>query len=268
MPYGLGPIPLAEARCFNFLLGGDMNRKITAALAIAGFAASASAQHQHWGYSGEGAPQNWGKLDPEFAACAKGKAQSPIDLGGVTKGDLKPLSFDYRKGAAEILNNGHTVQVNYQPGSTLTVNGQRFELKQFHFHAPSENTFKGHHFPLEGHLVHADKNGKLAVVAVMFSEGAANPLLTSLWKTMPSKEGQKTVLKDSHSALEMLPAERDYYQFTGSLTTPPCSEGVLWLVIRKPASASKAQVEAFSKTMGFANNRPVQALNARKVISR
>jgi carbonic anhydrase len=117
-----------------------MKREIATGLAIAAFAASAIAQQHHWGYSGEGAPQNWGKLDPEFAACAKGKAQSPIDLAGSAKGDLKPLAFDYRKGTAEILNNGHTVQVNYEPGSTLTVSGRRFELKQFHFQGPPLST--------------------------------------------------------------------------------------------------------------------------------
>src|SRR4051812_4734224 len=194
-------------------------------LLLALFTSSALAQHHHWSYSGEGAPKNWGKLDAEFAACATGKMQSPIDVAGTTKRDLKPLALDYRAGPAEILNNGHTIQVNYQPGSTLTVEGRRFELKQFHFHAPSENTFKGHHFPLEGHLVHADKDGKLAVVAVMFSEGAANPLLAALWKTLPAKEGDKKTIADAHSAAELLPAERDYYEFPGSLTTPPCSEG-------------------------------------------
>lgn len=239
-----------------------------ATVAFAGLAFSASAQQHHWSYSGEGAPQNWGKLDKEFATCSRGKAQSPVDVTGALKSNLKPLAFDYRGGTAEILNNGHTVQVNYEPGSTLTAGGRRFELKQFHFHAPSENTFNGRHFPLEGHLVHADKDGKLAVVAVMFSEGAANPLLAALWKTMPTKEGDKKALAEQRSALEMLPAERDYYQFAGSLTTPPCSEGVLWLVIKKPVTASKAQLEVFSKTMGFANNRPVQPLNARQVLSR
>jgi len=238
-----------------------------AVIALAGLAFSASAQH-HWSYSGEGAPQNWGELDKEFATCSRGKAQSPVDVTGTLKSNLRPLAFDYRGGTAEILNNGHTVQVNYRPGSTLTAGDRRFELKQFHFHAPSENTFNGRHFPLEGHLVHADKDGKLAVVAVMFSEGAANPLLAALWKTMPTKEGDKKMPAEQRNALEMLPAERDYYQFTGSLTTPPCSEGVLWLVIKKPVTASKAQLEAFSKTMGFANNRPVQPLNARQVLSR
>jgi carbonic anhydrase len=237
-------------------------------LLAAASASSAIAQHHHWSYGGEGAPQNWGKLDKEFATCASGRNQSPIDLAKFTHGDLKPLGLDYRAGTAEILNNGHTVQVNYRPGSFLTAGGRRFELKQFHFHAPSENTFAGRHFPLEGHLVHADKDGKLAVVAVMFSEGAANPLLAALWKTMPASEGDKKALAESGNALQLLPAERDYLQFTGSLTTPPCSEGVLWLVIQKPATASKAQLEAFSKTMGFANNRPVQPLNARQVLSR
>jgi len=243
-----------------------MNWKTAAAACLTlGAVNSAFAQH-HWGYSGEGAPQNWGKLDPEFAACATGKSQSPIDLGKSKPGKLEPIQVDYKSGTTEILNNGHTVQVNYQPGSSLTVDGRRFELKQFHFHAPSENTFNGKHFPLEGHLVHADKDGKLAVVAVMFREGAANPLLSSLWKTMPRTEGEKKALKPL-SAVEMLPAERHYYRFDGSLTTPPCSESVRWLVIQEPMTASKDQITAFTKAMGHPNNRPVQPLNARQVLS-
>ena len=241
-----------------------------AAVTLACLASSAmtpaSAQHHHWSYSGEGAPQNWGRLDPGFAACATGKSQSPIDLGKATKGDAHPVLLDYKKGTTEILNNGHTVQVNYQPGSSLKVDDRSFELKQFHFHAPSENTFDGKHFPLEGHLVHADKDGNLAVVAVMFNEGAANPLLASLWKMMPAKEGEKKGLPDSLSAMQMLPAERHYYMFTGSLTTPPCSEGVRWLVIQKPVTASKPQIAEFTKAMGHPNNRPVQPLNERQVL--
>ena len=145
-----------------------------AAAAAAGLSLSASApaiaQH-HWGYSGEAAPKNWGKLDPEFAACAIGKS-AIADRHRRKSSEARARrrsGSTIKKGTTEILNNGHTVQVNYQPGSALTVEGRSFELKQFHFHAPSENTFNGKHFPLEGHLVHADKNGKLAVVAVMFS---------------------------------------------------------------------------------------------------
>jgi carbonic anhydrase len=248
----------------------NMNWKIAAPVAACltlGSIHPAMAQHHHWGYSGEGAPQNWGKLDPEFATCASGKSQSPIDLGKSTKGNPTPVRLDYKKGTTEILNNGHTVQVNYQPGSALTLDGRSFELKQFHFHAPSENTFNGKHFPLEGHLVHADKDGNLTVVAVMFSEGAANPFIASLWKMMPTHEDEKNALPEPLSALQMLPAERHYYMFTGSLTTPPCAEGVRWLVIQKPVTASKAQIDAFAKAVGFPNNRPVQPLNARQVLS-
>lgn len=247
-----------------------MNRKIAAAATACltlGAMNPALAQHHHWGYSGEAAPQHWGELDPEFATCANGKSQSPIDLGKSPKGHLKPVRLDYKKGATEILNNGHTVQVNYQPGSSLTLDERSFELKQFHFHAPSENTFNGKHFPLEGHLVHADQDGNLAVVAVMFSEGPANPLLASLWKMMPGKEGEANALTHPLSAAGMLPAERHYYRFTGSLTTPPCSEGVRWLVVQKPVTASKAQIDAFTKAVGFPNNRPLQPLNARQVLS-
>jgi carbonic anhydrase len=228
--------------------------------------ASGTALAQHWGYSGEAAPENWSKLDPKFAACAAGRNQSPIDLTGLIEADLKPLKLDYKAGASDIVNNGHTVQVDYAPGSSLIVDGRRFELKQFHFHAPSENRIGGEQFPLEGHLVHADKDGNLAVVAVMFREGAANPTLAKLWEKMPAKAGDKAALPAGLSASSLLPGERDYYRFNGSLTTPPCSEGVWWLVMKRTVTASKAQVEQFAKTVGFANNRPAQPVNARPVL--
>jgi carbonic anhydrase len=222
---------------------------------------------QHWGYEGEAGPQNWGKLDAKFALCASGKNQSPVDLKGFIEADLKPLKLDYKAGIADILNNGHTVQINYAPGSSLAVDGRAFELKQFHFHSPSENKVNGKQFPLEGHLVHADKDGNLAVVAVMFQEGARNALLTRLWEKMPNRAGEKSALPTGRlSAAQLLPKERDYYRFDGSLTTPPCSEGVRWFVVKKPATASKAQIEQFSKAVGTANNRPIQATNARTVL--
>jgi len=221
---------------------------------------------QHWSYEGEAGPENWSKLDSKFAMCALGRNQSPIDLNAFIEAELTPLQLGYKPGAAEILNNGHTVQVNYAPGSTLTVSGRTFELKQFHFHAPSENKVGGKQFPLEGHLVHADNDGNLAVVAVLFNEGAANPLLAKLWEKMPAKSGDKASLPTGMNVAQLLPANRDYYRFNGSLTTPPCSEGVWWLVMKAPASVSKAQVEQFSKTIGFANNRPLQTVNARPVL--
>jgi carbonic anhydrase len=221
---------------------------------------------QHWGYQGEAAPQNWGKLDSKFALCASGKNQSPIDLTGFTQAQLKPLKLDYKPGVADIVNNGHTVQVNYAAGSMLTVDGNTFELKQFHFHAPSENKINGKQFPLEGHLVHADKDGNLAVVAVMFEEGAANALLTKLWEKIPATAGETNALPPGMSVTQLLPKEGEYYRFNGSLTTPPCSEGVRWFVMKKPVTVSKSQIAQFSKAVGVANNRPIQRVHARSVL--
>ena len=227
---------------------------------------SSSAVAQHWSYEGEAGPQNWSKVDAKFAMCALGKNQSPIDLAGPVKASLQPLAMDYKQGATDIVNNGHTVQVNFGAGSNLTVDGKSFELKQFHFHSPSENKINGKQFPLEAHLVHADKDGNLAVVAVMFNEGADDTFISKLWSAMPDKAGGKNSLPTALSAKDLLPKDRGYYRFDGSLTTPPCSEGVRWLVMKAPATASKAQVEKFSKTLGFANNRPIQPVNARVVL--
>jgi carbonic anhydrase len=228
-------------------------------------AGTALGQHQ-WGYKGEGAPQNWSKLDPKFAECGSGKNQSPIDLSGFIEAKLPPLKLAYAAGATEILNNGHTIEVAYASGSHLTVDGRTFALKQFHFHSPSENKIQGKQFPLEGHLVHADKDGNLAVVAVMFEEGAANPLLATLWERMPGKSGDKSALPAGLAVSQMLPKERGYYRFNGSLTTPPCSEGVRWLVLKNSTTASKTQIEQFSKAVGVANNRPTQPVNARPIL--
>ena len=230
---------------------------LTSSLAYAG---------AHWEYSGAEGPDSWGKLAPEFAACANGKNQSPVDLKGAIKGQLAPIKFDYKTNAVEIVNNGHTIQANYMPGSTITLDGVQFELKQFHFHAPSENLINGKSYPMEMHLVHADKDGNLAVVGVMFEEGAANPALADLWKQMPEKGGEKNALAAQVNALKLLPQQQAYFRFNGSLTTPPCSEGVRWMVMKKPLTASKEQLHAFEHTMHHANNRPVQSVNARPII--
>lgn len=219
----------------------------------------------HWDYSGEAGPDHWAKLDPGYAACA-GRNQSPINLTKLIEAELEPVVFSYESNGSEILNNGHTVQVNVSPGSGILVDGVRFELKQFHFHVPSENLLNGQSFPMEAHLVHTDQDGNIAVVAVLFSEGTANPALEKAWAQMPKKEGDKLALSSGVSPLGILPANRDYYRYNGSLTTPPCSEGVRWLVMKNPVSASKEQIEEFAHTMHHPNNRPVQAVNARPVL--
>ncbi len=232
---------------------------LASSLALAG-------ENPHWGYSGEEGPENWGKLAAEYGLCGSGKNQSPINLSGMISAKLPAIKFTYTTAATEVLNNGHTVQANFAPGSTITVAGHEFELKQVHFHAPSENWIDGKSFPMEGHLVHADKDGNLAVVAVMFKDGKDNPAIAKLWGQMPAKAGDKEALKAQLKADELLPKNRAYYRFNGSLTTPPCSEGVMWLVMKTPVSAGKEQVEAFAHTMHHPNNRPVQTLNARPVL--
>ncbi len=236
-----------------------------AAMLLTSFSAFTAEQHAHWGYSGETGPENWAKLTPEFGACA-GKNQTPVNLDGFIKAELKPLKFNYKAGGSQILNNGHTVQVVYDVGSNVVIDGVEYALKQFHFHAPSENQIKGESYPLEGHFVHADKDGNLAVVTVMFKEGHANEALESLWTHMPAKEGDKIALSPANNALKFFPKDHAYYRFNGSLTTPPCTEGVRWIVMKKPVFVSKAQIDAFKKVMVHANNRPLQPINAREIL--
>lgn len=225
------------------------------------------AEAPHWSYSGTEGPENWGRLSAAYSTCASGKNQSPINLTKFIEGDLKPIEFSYQAAGNEILNNGHTVQINYAPGSTISLDGHEFELQQIHFHEPGENQIDGETFPMEAHLVHEDEEGHLAVVAVMLSEGEANELLETAWQEIPMQAGQKYELASVVSADDILPEDRDYYQFNGSLTTPPCTEGVQWLVMKTPISVSQEQLQAFDDAMQHhPNNRPIQPVNSRAVI--
>jgi carbonic anhydrase len=240
------------------------------ATVLLGHASTAQAETKQdgkaqWTYSGENGADNWARLSPEFSACS-GKNQTPIDLAGFIKADLKPIKFSYQTGGNEILNNGHTIQVNYAAGSGISVDETEFELKQFHFHAPSENKINGKSFAMEAHLVHADKTGNLTVVAIMFNEGAENRELAKIWPLMPKSANTKSALAAAYSVGKLLPQGRDYYRFSGSLTTPPCTEGVRWVVLKEPVTASKAQVAEFAKAIRHPNNRPLQPVNARTVL--
>ncbi len=229
-------------------------------------ALAAGASDVHWEYSGSKGPDYWGDLTPKFSVCSSGKNQSPIDVTDTMKAELPALDFLYNSNAAEILNNGHTVQINFRPGSMIEVGGRRFELQQFHVHAPSENRIGGQAFPLEGHLVHADRNGNLAVVAVMYEVWQVNKALNLLWDPLPEKAGDRRAITRPVTAADLLPVNWAYYRFNGSLTTPPCTEGVWWLVLKTPAKISREQVEMFSHVMRHPNNRPIQPLNARPVL--
>lgn len=230
------------------------------ALPAAGFAAEGAA----WGYSGKTAPKYWSTLSDDYAACA-GKNQAPVDLRKFVEADLPPLSLSYLDGGKVFLNNGHTVQVNFNKGSKLMIDGTSFELKQFHFHTPSENMINTRHYPMELHLVHADFMGNIAVIGVMFTYGDTHEGLEKLVKLLPQKKGDERKFEAAFNAKELLPEDLDYYRFSGSLTTPPCTEGVRWFVLKEPVPVSRAQIKAFSKAMGD-NNRPVQPLNARQIL--
>lgn len=221
----------------------------------------------HWGYTGHEGPEFWGDLSHDYAVCKTGLNQSPIDIANLTESELSPIIFSYNSVPLSIVNNGHTVQVNYAAGSTISVDGQTFNLLQFHFHTPSENTVEGSFFPMEAHLVHADKDGNLAVVAVLFQEGMANPFIATIWAHMPEKVGETKELPELQLNVgKMLPADKSYYRFNGSLTTPPCTEGVRWMVLKSPEPVSASQTGKLNTVLGGDNNRPVQATNARPVL--
>jgi len=232
----------------------------------AGGAKHADHHTKHWGYNGEVAPSHWGELDEKFHMCSEGKQQSPIDVIATTDSELAKLALSYKKDAKGLVNNGHTVQVNIVDGSTLTLGSDVYTLKQFHFHTPSENHLNGKSYPLEAHFVHATKDGKLAVVSVMFQEGSANSALNRIVKTFPlglNKE-QKIELSSDYINV-MFPSDMSYYKFMGSLTTPPCSEQVKWFVMKAPMSASKDQIASMHTEIGQDNNRPIQPSNKRKI---
>lgn len=223
-----------------------------------------SVNEVHWGYEDNHSPAYWGEMKEEFSMCAKGKMQSPINVVATQDIDLQALGFDYKTTSTDVINNGHTVQVNIVSGSTVNIDGVSYELKQFHFHTPSENNINGHKYALEAHFVHATKIGKLAVVAVIFEEGAENPILAKIWSKFPLEENKKMAINLSADEIKtIMPANKDYYQFMGSLTTPPCSENVKWNVFKNPMTISKAQVKQFFDILNHSNNRPIQDTNNR-----
>jgi carbonic anhydrase len=220
----------------------------------------------HWNYSGPEGPEHWGDLEPAYAACKMGQHQSPIDIREAKKSDLPPIQFDYHASPLHIVNNGHTVQVNYAPGSFISVGEKRYELKQFHFHHPSEEEINGRRFAMVIHLVHADSDGNLAVVGVLLEPGAANPVIESLWAHLPREAGPEQKFDDVQiDASGLLPFSRGYYTFTGSLTTPPCSENVSWFVLKTPLAISSEQASVFGRIYED-NARPIQPLHDRVVL--
>lgn len=236
---------------------------------------ASSARPVHWGYEGEDGPANWATLSPVYALCGQGQSQSPIDIvktdvkGGATwKLDYKTTSLRiaHNEHMDDIIDNGHTIQVTVDEGSTFTFGDKSFNLKQFHFHTPSEHTLDGQHAPMEMHMVHQGSDGSLAVVGVLFQEGnTPNPNFEKIIANLPNAKGESKHIADANLELKVhLPKDNYAYHYVGSLTTPPCSEGVQWLVLRDPVLLTKAQIEAFSSRIG-PNNRPTQPVHERTV---
>ena len=217
----------------------------------------------HWSYEGHAAPAKWGELSPDFKTCSLGVEQTPIDLRSGIRARSGTVDIRYPKIPLTILNNGHTIQVNTPPGGRLAINGTDYDLVQFHFHHPSEHLLAGKVLAMELHFVHKAANGALAVVGVFIQPGMANKALGPIWAAMPAKEtpaqGVSGMVVDPAG---LLPKERGYFRYMGSLTTPPCSEGLTWTVFRSPIQASPEQIRQFGAL--FANNaRPIQPINRR-----
>lgn len=227
-------------------------------------AKSALSYPSHWSYNGENDPSHWGDLNSEFLTCKTGYYQSPINMVQTQISNLSNIEFNYKNTPLKISNNGHTIEVRYEPGSFIKIDGKRYELIQFHFHAPSEHTVDGKHYPLEAHLVHKSEDGKLAVVGVFMKEGNSNDFLETVWTHMPTQEGEKVVPGVIMNASVLPPDDKSYYNYIGSLTTPPCSEGVSWNVMKTPLEVSPEQIAKFTSIYS-GNSRPIQPLNRRIV---
>ena len=242
-----------------------MHRRV-ALTHIAAFAISvvfgsrlAAEETAHWGYEGATGPQQWPN---EFPGCAGG-GQSPVDIASAQKVSGHPIEFHYADSHLRVINNGHTVMVNYDEGSYMTVDDTRFQLTQFHFHRPSEEHIKGRAYAFGCHLVHQSRDGELAVVAVLFDEGRAHPLIKTIWEHLPATVGNElTAANLKINATQLLPQSHTFYRYSGSLTTPPCTEGVKWHILTTPRTLSRQQLAAFPFKM---NARPVQPLNGRLV---
>jgi carbonic anhydrase len=218
----------------------------------------------HWSYDGSGGPEAWARLNPEFAKCGSGQRQSPIDIRGGIKVDLDPVQFDYKPTAFGVVDNGHTVQVNVGSGNTIEVQGRRYDLVQFHFHRPSEERIDGRQFDMVAHLVHKDTDGRLAVVAVLLDRGSAHAVVQQVWNNLPLEKGEQLDARAPIDLNDLLPADKRYYTYMGSLTTPPCSEGVLWMVMQQPVAISQAQINIFAKLYPM-NARPIQSAAGRLI---
>ncbi|BCM17568.1 carbonic anhydrase [Mesorhizobium sp. J8] len=227
-------------------------------------AAAARADDAHWGYTGQVAPKHWADLDRKNFVCSAGTQQSPIDITNPIKADIPPIAVDWHKGRGKLVNNGHTIQINMPQGSKLTRGNRTFELIQFHFHAPSEHRIAGKIFPMEAHFVHKDtKSDSLGVLGVFLTPGATNASFAGLAAAFPPWPGTAMAVEVDPNGL--LPASLGYWTYEGSLTTPPCSENVEWMLAKEPVEVDPADIEHFLSLYPF-NARPILSPNRRFIL--
>lgn len=246
-----------------------MRLPVLAILLVACTSLAAAQNTAPWSYQGNTGPLVWGKLDPAYRACSKGREQSPINIHGTHLNTaLKPIEFHYIAGPATVENTGHTIEVQPYPGSYIVANGVRYDLVQLHFHHPSEHAVNGKLTDMTVHLVHKSADGKLAVIAVLLSANQSfpNATMAMLWQNLPATPGQSTKITDMVNPAGLLPAGRNYWTYAGSLTTPPCTEGVTWYVYREPITISLRQLNAFNALYPM-NTRPLQSTHGRRIES-
>lgn len=227
-------------------------------------AASAARPEVPWSYTGDNGPDRWGQLLPDWKQCAVGTRQSPIDIRDTIRVDQEPIRFDYRASRFSVVDTGHTIQVNVSSGNFIEIMGRRFELQQFHFHRPSEERINGRQYDMVVHLLHKDSDGRLAMIAVLLERGQDQALVQTVWNYLPLERGDAYDAPVSIDLNQLLPKDRAYFTYMGSLTTPPCSEGVLWMVLRQPVQVSSQQISIFSRLYPM-NARPLQAAGGRLI---
>jgi carbonic anhydrase len=216
----------------------------------------------HWSYEGDVGPLSWGKLSSVNAKCDLGERQSPIDIRDGIRVELDPINFDYKSVQFSVLDNGHTIQMTPGSGNYLNVSGKNYEMQQMHFHRPSEERINGKGAEMVAHLVHKDREGKLAVVAILMEVGEDNKIIQAVWNNLPLEKNEPIKALSNIDLGELIPKRRDYYTYMGSLTTPPCSEGVLWLVMKEPIGISPEQLAIFARLYPM-NARPLQRSSGR-----
>ena len=236
-------------------------------LSLAAIFANTLADEAEWGYTGDEGPEHWSEMSSEFALCAEGTAQSPIDISDAAEVDLVAIEFHYGATGSSIVNNGHTIQSNVDPGSLIVYNGISYDLLQFHFHSPSEHTIDGEAAAMEGHFVHQDpKSGMLAVVGILLRESDQdNEAYAAIFDHMPAQAGEEMAMSEVISLMALLPDQRTYYTYQGSLTTPPCSEIVRWLLLDTAVDLSATQIAAFTEMYAY-NARPTLPLGKRDLL--